>query len=168
MSYYFIPKNLTDAEYKELAKSYDEKVKSIQDTDAEMLERNNYDLDDCFVSHFSHGIMSKLYRTLAEICRNGGKSTFVALADLEGNLVPSKLISGKYGMCWALTDFQGNFIGQFISAFPKRESTMRKKGYQEIEIEDHACVTLQSNGTGLAGAFQTQVVVKRDFRTDEN
>ena len=43
----------------------------------------------------------------------------------------AKLIHTRYGQSWSFLDDNSEFTGQFVSAFPKRESTMRKKGFVE-------------------------------------
>ena len=49
-----------------------------------------------------------------------------ALFDLAGRLVTTNTYSGQYGLAWSLPN-----RGGFVSAFPKRVSTMTKKGYYE-------------------------------------
>jgi len=62
------------------------------------------------------------------------ESWFDILLDAKsGEYVPAKLISGRYGTCWALVGNDGRFTGEFITAFPARKSTMIKKGYIEAE-----------------------------------
>jgi hypothetical protein len=70
--------------------------------------------------------------------RNSGYETTTVLFDLEGNLVATQPKSGKYGMFWVVGD------GMFVSAFPKREATMAKKGFREVEVP--AIVRHYSNG----------------------
>jgi hypothetical protein len=101
---------------------------------------------DGYLSQWGSNVMSRVYTHAATLAENGWKDEFVRLADLEGNLVNAKLIDGQYGTCWAMTDTQGQFTGQFISAFPKRESTMAKKGYREVYVM--APATVANNGTG--------------------
>lgn len=49
-----------------------------------------------------------------------------ALFDLQGNLVTTNMINGRYGLSWVLPN-----RGGYVSAFPKRLTTMSKKGYYE-------------------------------------
>lgn len=61
-----------------------------------------------------------------------------ALTDLAGNFVPCRLIRGKFGITWMLLDtFGGESTGTFITAFPKRASTMEGKGYREVRALFH-------------------------------
>lgn len=56
-----------------------------------------------------------------------------ALFTLDGKLVTANVIPGKYGPVWKDGD-------TWVSAFPKRRSTMERKGYYEgvILVEAHA------------------------------
>jgi hypothetical protein len=47
--------------------------------------------------------------------------------------IPAKVIETRYGLSWAFLDENGQFTGQFVSAFPKRASTINNKGYAEGE-----------------------------------
>jgi hypothetical protein len=47
--------------------------------------------------------------------------------------IPAKVIETRYGPSWAFLDENGQFTGQFVSAFPKRASTINNKGYAEGE-----------------------------------
>src|SRR6476661_6496069 len=71
---------------------------------------------DGFLSQWASGLNAQKHRLQAEIEDNGGKWEFPALFDLDGNLVPAKLISTRYGMSWALLDPanpEGSFLGFF-------------------------------------------------------
>lgn len=124
---------------------------------------------DGFVSQWSSDLSSHKLRTQLSIEEAGGKSEFDALFDLEGNLVCAKLISGTYGQCWALMEEtvdgkklkdKYKFTGKFISAFPKRKSTMEKKGYREGTIKTGATAVFRGRGTGLSGNVWVSVVRK--------
>jgi hypothetical protein len=116
---------------------------------------------DGFVSQYCHGISAQLEEKKAEIAERGGVWDFPALFDLDGNLVPAKLIDGKFGPCWAMVNGSGNFTGEFISAFPKRESTMEKKGYREgtVELPAYADTWAPWNATGTGGLTQVRIRV---------
>lgn len=120
------------------------------------------DTDGC-VSQWAHGINAQLKRQQAKIVENGGKADFPALFDLDGNRVKARLGNGRFGPVWILLDEKCELI-KFVSAFPKRESTMRKKGFVEGEEEAEAWACLEGSGTGLAGASSVYVKV---FRKDD-
>lgn len=92
---------------------------------------------DGFMSQWASGMMAEEKRLQASIQDNGGKAEFLALFDLNGNLVPAKYIETRYGWAWGIladTDPDSRFIGWFN---PSRASTAkralandRKKGYQ--------------------------------------
>jgi hypothetical protein len=112
---------------------------------------------DGALSQWASGLNAQLKRAQAAIAEAGGVAWFAALVDAEtGEWVPSKLIDGRYGTCWAILDETGTFIGEFVSAFPARESTMLRKGYRETEGLWPAAARLASNGTGLSGNVWVQ------------
>jgi len=47
-------------------------------------------------------ILGDMARLEAEIVERGGRSTFSALFDLDGNLVAAKIISSRHGLAWAI------------------------------------------------------------------
>ena len=71
------------------------------------------------------------------ILEDGGCSDFLALADLDGNLIEAKYIKGKYGMCWLLAN--GSFVGG-------SEKNLAKKGYKEVYVSKPAWVTYGEHG----------------------
>lgn len=107
---------------------------------------------DGFVTQWAHGVCAQRDRIAASIAEAGGVAEFAALFDLDGNWVPSKLIDAKYGTCWALLDEHGKFTGDFISAFPKRASTMAKKGFYEGHALWPAKARIVGTGHGLSGS----------------
>lgn len=107
---------------------------------------------DGFLSQWASGLTAQLERRKADILDAGGVAEFPALFDVEtGERVAAKLIDGRFGLCWALCDEAGDFTGTFISAFPKRESTMAKKGFREGRETVEAFAVMDGRGTGLSG-----------------
>ena len=121
---------------------------------------------DGFLSQWALGISAQKLRLQAQIEENGGMWEFPALFDLEGNRVRAKLIRTydrfRYGYrsVWAFCDKQGQFVGQFINAFPKRESTMVKKGYREGRELAPARADIRGSGYGLSGTAWVAAVRK--------
>lgn len=107
---------------------------------------------DGFLSQWALGLGAQERRLQAGIEEAGGLSEFAALFDLDGNRVPAKLIDGRFGTCWAMCDDDGQFTGQFIKAFPARESTMERKGFREGREMAPARAKIIGSGTGLSGA----------------
>ena len=62
--------------------------------------------------------------------------------------IPAKVIETRYGLSWAFLDENGQFTGQFVSAFPKRASTINNKGYAEGEGRFPSAI-------GRHGAYKT-------------
>lgn len=97
---------------------------------------------DGFLSQWASGMMGNLYETCAQVAENGGKASFPALFDLEGNPVNARLIEGKYDWCWMLLDEQGHSTSKFAPHAPSRPSTLAKRGLMEKQVEADALVTL--------------------------
>jgi hypothetical protein len=91
---------------------------------------------DGFMSQWASGLTASKLRLEASIQEKGGKHEFPALFDLDGELVAAKLIDGKYGPVWGIlaSDDPHSNIVAWVGAFPKRESTLTKKGYREGEV----------------------------------
>lgn len=134
---------------------------------ADQHERDAFDsFDRCdtdgFVSQWASGLNGQVARLQAELVENGGLSSFAALYDIDTDeRVPAKLIDGRFGLCWAICDESGSFTGEFVSAFPKRESTMARKGYREGREFAPAMAKVVGGGTGLAGAASCYASVVR-------
>lgn len=125
---------------------------------------------DGFVSQWAGGVTAREYELKAEITENGGKDVFPALFDLEGNLVPAKLIDTRYGRAWGLLpddDPRGSFTGWFSPSNAATESyrirNNEKKGYYEGTVMAPAAVTIAASGRGLSGAMSARPI---SFRTD--
>lgn len=116
---------------------------------------------DGALSQWASGLAGDRLHKEADIAENGGLWEFPALFDTEGNLVPAKLIEGKYGMCWMLLDSDGDATGEFIGAFPARRSTMFKKGYLEGTVKRPARVKIGARKGGMATAY-TMIVPADD------
>lgn len=86
------------------------------DMDAhESFERSD---TDGFMSQWASSVTAAQKRLEAEIIENGGKAMFPALFDLDGNLVPAKLvyIQRFKNSAWGLlpdADPRGRFVGWF-------------------------------------------------------
>ncbi|MFZ4434583.1 MAG: hypothetical protein ACOYOQ_15430 [Microthrixaceae bacterium] len=114
---------------------------------------------DGFVSQWASGINAQLADAKADLIEAGGVAEFPALFDVDtGEWVPSKLIDTRYGTAWALLGEDAKFTGEFVTAFPARESTMARKGYREGRAVWPAKAVTYGSGTGLAGAASVRVI----------
>lgn len=106
-----------------------EKAREHERAKAESEERSGA---DGFMSQWAHGVNASRERLAAEIEENDGRYEFPGLYDVEsGERVRAKLIDGRYGPCWAICDEAGEFTGKFVGAFPEKEETLERKGYEE-------------------------------------
>jgi hypothetical protein len=123
---------------------------------------------DGFATQAAHGIMARENELQAEITEAGGLWEFPALFDLDGNLVPAKLIDGQYGSCWALLDPanpEGRFLGfvnrSWASKAATRNRNMAKKGYTEGTVRAPAKAELGGGGKGMAGMMSVTAYARR-------
>lgn len=93
------------------------------------------------------------------IPRNVNKSN--ALFDLEGNLITTNRISGKFGPAWKIPNGGG-----FVSAFPKRLTTMSKKGYYEGTVISERIVGRTSTWAPTDDKYEENVVAIIDNGTE--
>lgn len=109
---------------------------------------------DGFLSQWAHGQMATRYLRAAQILENGGCAEFIALFDLEGNLVPAKYMETKFGWAWALLEVSEDesiqrIVGWFNESRAKNEETARrnnaKKGYRLGRVRA-ACYYNITNG----------------------
>jgi hypothetical protein len=123
---------------------------------------------DGFLSQWASGITAEQYEKQAQIVDNGGVWEFPALFNLDGTRARAKLIrhynkfSYSWDEVWSFYDMNNRFIGKFITAFPKRASTMEKKGYREGYEDAPAKATILGSGYGLSGNAWAAIV-----RTDK-
>lgn len=127
---------------------------------------------DGFLTQWSHGILGQVEQRKAEIAANGGFAEFPALFDLNGELVPAKLVRtyDRYKFChvskWRVqvSDTDETAIA-WITPFPVRKSTMVKKGYTEgyVKAPANAKTWAPEGARGLSGAASVSVVT---YRTD--
>jgi hypothetical protein len=121
---------------------------------------------DGFLSQWALGLTAQEKRAQARILENGGKSEFPALLDLEGNLVPAKLIDTRYGRKFAVFASTedalayGSNIIEWVNPFV-RPKTLEVKGYRLGRVLAKAKADIAGSGTGLAGAASCHVVVVR-------
>lgn len=121
---------------------------------------------DGFVSQWASGVMAAEARLNAHLANQDGKSEFPALFDLAGNLIAAKLVTTRYGECWGIlsTDDPSSRITKFVGAFPKRVTTMTRKGYYEGTVRCPAHAALAGSGTGISAALTVRPYIARSDR----
>ena len=115
---------------------------------------------DGFLTQWANGICAQEHRLQAEIYENDGKSEFVGLFErATGERIAAKLIEGKYGLCWAFCDEDGNFTGRFIGhSQGTKRSKIWKEGFELRQELAPAKATVKGQGTGLSGTAWACVV----------
>lgn len=109
---------------------------------------------DGFATQAANDLMSRLYRLAAEIAEDGGYNFPYLMTSDRMRKVDAVLISGKYGLCWKLSDKEADYFGrQFVTAFPKRATTLGKHGLIESTefVPAHCCAVRHRAPAGARG-----------------
>lgn len=108
----------TTPEYAALAATYRAAARRSEKDAHDSFDRCD---TDGFLSQWASDQMACRYLAAADLADNNGRSEFVALFDLEGNLVPARQVETRYGWAWLLLDEDGQSTGRFFN-----ESNARK------------------------------------------
>lgn len=149
------------------AEQHREAAKQSYQSSSESWDRSD---TDGFVTQWAGNMTARVHEAKAVICDNDGRSSYPALFDLDGNLVPAKYISTKYGMKWALLasdDPNSDFVGWFGESRAQSAVTRKRndalKGYYVGQVAAKSNAKVEASGTGLSGAASAYV---RTYRTD--
>lgn len=139
-----------------LADQHDAKSRRHHEAREESFQRCD---TDGFLSQWASGLSSQEARENARIARQGGYELFPGLYErATGRRVPAKMISGKFGPCWALCDENGEFTGTFIGDARTKRAKLYKLGYVVLGEWAPAKAMLKGEGTGLSGTCWVAVV----------
>jgi hypothetical protein len=127
---------------------------------------------DGFLSQWAHGQMATRYIRAAEILEAGGCADFIALFDLEGNLVPAKYMETQYGWSWALLEVNADesiqrIVGWFNPSKARNAETKRKnnakKGYALGTVRAACSYDIDRGGVVRTdGEFSSKVEILDD------
>lgn len=85
---------------------------------------------DGALSQWGKQMQAELYSALADLEKSNNQATFPALFDLEGNYVPSRLTLDRWGKSVFMVFSKTNGL-TYAPAYPKRASTLTRKGYTQ-------------------------------------
>lgn len=88
---------------------------------------------DCYLSIWANQVTQQITDLKVAILKNGGMWGFNALADLDGNIVSTRLIQTKFGFAY-------NVNGTWINA-ALTEKHIKAKGYQYTTVQRPAWVS---------------------------
>lgn len=129
---------------------------------------------DGALSQWAHGLSGQKDRLQADIEESGGKAEFLALFDLEGNLVAAKLIDTRYGRAWGILesdDPRSKIVKWFNPSEAMKAVTARrndaKKGYfvgyvaapAKAELRGGDLLTVSAVPVRLDGGFSRDVEI---------
>lgn len=111
--------------------------------EAESFERSD---TDGFLSQWASTVTARLYSTLADVAENDGNWTFQVLADADGNVIEgAREVKTRFGWSWVLPDGSW-FNPSRAQNDEKRQATDLAKGFQFIDVEKPAVVTMAEGG----------------------
>jgi hypothetical protein len=129
-------------------------------TAAESWERSD---TDGFLSQWANQKMAAHYLFMADVAADEGKWNFIALADLDGNLLDAKIVDGKYGPVWCIRQADGSakwFNESSARKGATRQAAHTKKGYRLVLLrQDAVYVWGEGTGSGLQPKRDTEGVV---------
>lgn len=134
----YAKEKLTADEYRALSKqSHQDAIDSFDRSDT-----------DGALSQWASNISSMKYSKLAYLAENNWKDTFETLVDLNGNLVPCRLIQTKYGFSFGVyASFEdAQECGNIIEWVGTGHRAAKNKGYQIAVVESEATVEIKGSG----------------------
>jgi len=115
---------------------------------------------DGFVSQWAHGLTAQEKRLEATILENGGRAEFAALFNLDGDLVPAKMIDTRYGTKWGIfesAEAATGYHGRIVEWVGLGDRALAKHGYRRGTVLAAAKAKIMGSGHGLAGAASCYV-----------
>lgn len=106
---------------------------------------------DGFISQWAHGLSATRDRTQAEILENGGVSEFWGLYECDRR-VKARLIDGKFGMSWLLSDEEADKFGRRFIPVGDNSRVQKKLGLSERKELAPAEAVITGQGYGLSGS----------------
>ena len=152
-----------------------DKAEQLRKEVAEHYRKANESFERCdtdgFLSQWAHSITARKKAVQAQIEDNGGQAEFPAL--FEGpRRVDARLIHGRYGLVWILSDEEEDRFGRKFIPFdnshddPEEITWQRSRSKVQIGLGLHqqlewapARAAIGGSGTGLSGA--AYVYIKR-------
>ena len=123
---------------------------------------------DGFMSQWASGCNAAKKRLQADIEDNDGKAEVPALFDLDGGLIPAKLIDTRFGTSWGIFKSWDDLTGsgdivRWVKAFPARRSTLVGYDVMEGRVMARAYADLR----GKSASNVTAVIVRKQFDGNE-
>jgi len=129
---------------------------------------------DGFMSQWASGLSAQQLRLEAEIQEDGGRATFPALFDLNGNLVAAKYVDTRHGYAWGILasdDPSDRFVSWFNPSAASDAKRARRndsiKGYYvgyvkapaKAELRGGNAATVMAMPVRTDGGFSRDVVI---------
>jgi len=151
-----------------------DKAEQLRKEVAEHYQKAEESFDRCdtdgFLSQWAHGITAQKKQLQAEIEEAGGKAEFAALFEGERR-VDARLIHGRYGLVWILSDEEEDRFGRKFIPFddshrdPTEYTWVRSRSHVQLGLRLHqemewapAKAVIKGEGTGLSGNAWIEVI----------
>ena len=122
-----------------------------------------------WASHLS----AQRQRLAAAIAENGGRTSFPALFDLDGKLVPAKLVDTTLGASWGILaddDPHGEIVGWVnrasAASSENRRQALASRGYREGAVMAPAMARIVGRSRQLSRHWVTAVRTDGGFSRD--
>ena len=158
--------------------THDAKTKATGDEYREEAARNRREAQesfarcdtDGFASQYASGISARLADAKARLADQGWEDEFPCLVDEDDRRIDAKLIDGKYGPVWLLSDAEEATFGRRFVPAERRRGKRTSRVQKALGIREstemapaNACLDCPPGAKGFSG--MTSVYV-RVFRTD--
>lgn len=105
-------------------------------------EKAHYEREHAMVEQWGMDHLVASYTSCAkQLAEAKGLTTIEQLADLDGNPVPSRVVNGKYGPVWCVTqtsDYNSPVVAwvnvSSAATVEKQQAAYAKKGYQLVHV----------------------------------
>lgn len=114
---------------------------------------------DGFLSQWASGLSAQVHRANAKVAEAGGMGLFgrTKLVTLDGEETDARAVETRFGTRWRLDS-----TDEWLAYKPKRESTLAKRGYREVEVTEVAPAKARIIGTGTGLSGRAWVATLRD------
>ena len=148
----------------ELVKQLESEIARMQDAmrnRAERIDRDETDIDDCFVSERVESRTISVNRDKIALINDGGCAWFAEYATLDGKLVNARWCNTKFGYSLRAEMPDGSVVWTTADT----AKGLAKRGLKRVECKRPAWYAFKSSASGMLGVYSGQYVL---FPSDVN
>ena len=124
--------DVSSQEWEAHAVECEENARKVDEDRQRILDNDGY--------AFYHNGMRQQHEREARLARNHGIDYELSFVDLEGNLVDAKIVEGKYGSVWRVSNPDGSVSWVNVSvanSYKKQQKFYQSKGFQLVQVSYH-------------------------------